>query len=173
VILRTRLWKCQADVNSLLAIRASGSSSATAKPHIPTIEVTIAVTVDAIPSSQQYVIVIEVTITVTVDPIPSSQQYVIAIKVTIAVTVNPSLTPKTVVIVVAVAPPAITRDVATSVWPTSVPAAIAGIVTIHKLLGLLVLPAATSTPLRESKHRHRYHQNQSKQNRFREFASLG
>jgi hypothetical protein len=143
VILRTRLWKCQADPIRILAIRASVTSSAPRKPHISTIKVTIAVTVDAIASSQQYVIAIIVTIAVTVDAIASSQQYVIAIKVTIAVTIDPSLTPEAVV--------------ATSVRAASVPAAIAGIVTIHELLGLLVLTAATSTPLRESKRRHRYH----------------
>ncbi|MGZ5437067.1 MAG: hypothetical protein ACXW3F_13515 [Pyrinomonadaceae bacterium] len=116
MILRTRLWKCQADSIRFLAIRSSVSSSASRKQHVE------------------------------------------SIKVTIAVTVYPAVAPEAIIVVV-VAPPTIARDVATAVGPTSVPAAIASIVTIHELLDLLVLPAATSTPLRESKNRHRYQQN--------------
>jgi hypothetical protein len=155
VILRTRLWKCQADVNRLLSIPACVPPRATVKPHIPAIEVAITVTVDTIPPSQQHVVAIEITIAVAVYAIPSSQQCVIAIEITIAVTVYPSVAPEAI-IVVAVAPPAIARDVA--VRPTSVPATITGIVTIYELLDLLIAAAATSTPLRESKDRHRYHQ---------------
>jgi hypothetical protein len=159
VILRTRLWKCQADGDSLLSIPACVPSRATSKPDIPTVEVAIAVTIHTIPAAEPNVVPIKVAIAVTVHAITAAQKNVVAIKVTIAVAVYASLTPKAVVIVVAIAPAAVAIDAPTSVRATSVPASVAGIMTINELLTLLILSAATSTPLRKSKSRHRYQQN--------------